>query len=350
MASTRPTLGAVARAAGVSKATASKVLNNRPDVAEATRARVREAIDTLGYRPTTGSRETAAAPSVTVVFDAFVNLYSAQVLSGIVAAGRELGVDIVVTDLGANGTRLSRKRLREIAASGRLGLIVVTAELTREQVAACAEAGLGLVVIDPVSLDPGTAEQLVSVSATNWSGGVEATEHLLALGHRRIGFAGGPAASRPAQQRLHGHLAAMEDASIDVDRELILMRGFSYEDGRDTANALLALADPPTAIVAGCDASALGVMEAARSRGLRLPEELSIVGFDDTYAAAWTSPQLTTVRQPMREMGRVALRTLMSLRAGQRPDTHHFELATTLVVRASTCPPITRPAPIAPGS
>ncbi|WP_116948858.1 LacI family DNA-binding transcriptional regulator [Jiangella endophytica] len=331
----RPTLDTVAQAAGVSKATVSKVLNGRGDVAAATRRRVQEAIGSLGYVPSTGRRVHGTTPTVTVLFDAFVNLYSAQVLSGVVAAGLEQGVDVVVTHLAGSGA-LTPAWFRGLADKGHAGLIVVTTEVSPEQVRACADAGLGLVAVDPVSIDPSTADQLVSVSATNWSGGLQATEHLLGLGHRRIGFAGGLPASRPAQQRLHGHLAALSSRSVPVDDALVLQVGFSHEDGRAMARQLLDLPEPPTAIVAGCDASALGVMEEARRRGLRLPEDLSIVGFDDTYAAAWTSPQLTTVRQPMREMGRVALRTLLGLAQGQRPETHHFELATTLVERSST--------------
>jgi LacI family transcriptional regulator len=336
----RPTLDEVARAAGVSKATASKVLNGRADVAAATRLRVQRAIEDLGYVPSTGRRAGQRRTSVTVVFDALVVLYSAQVLSGIISAAGDFGVDIVVTDLAAAGQgSLRRAWFREQAALGRSGVIVVTTVVTPEQVGDCADAGLGLVAIDPVTLDHAGTDGLVSVSSTNWSGGLAATDHLLGIGHRRIGFAGGPPGSRAAQQRLYGHLAALEKHGIEPDRDLLLSEGFTYEHGRDMAGRLLSLAHPPTAIVAGCDASALGVMEAARRRGLHLPEDLSIVGFDDTYAAEWTSPQLTTIRQPMREMGRLALRTLLRMARGERPETHLFELATTLVVRASTAPP-----------
>jgi LacI family transcriptional regulator len=338
----RPTLESVAKAAGVSKATASKVLNGRADVAASTRARVQRAIDELGYAPSTGRRAAQERPSVTVVFDALVVLYSAQVLSGTISAASDFGVDIVVTDLtSAGGKALQPAWFREQAALGRSGVIVVTTEVTAAQVADCADAGLSLVAIDPVTVDHATTAGLVSVSSTNWSGGLAATEHLVSIGHRRIGFAGGPPASRSAQQRLYGHLAALEKHGVEIERELIISRGFSYESGREMARALLAMERPPTAIVASCDAAALGVMEGARIMGRRLPEDLSIVGFDDTYAAEWCSPQLTTVRQPMREMGRLALRTLLAMARGEPPETHLFELATTLVVRASTVPPAT---------
>ncbi len=201
------------------------------------------------------------------------------------------------------------------------------------------QSGFGLVTVDPVSARDADDAGLVSVSATNWTGGVQATEHLLDLGHRRIGFAGGPPESQPARQRYHGYLAALGAAGVDVDQTLIKRQGFRHEDGKSMAEALLDLPEPPTAIVAGCDVSALGVLAAARRRNLHLPEDLSIVGFDDSYAAESASPSLTTVRQPLREMGRLALRTVLALARGEGPETHHFELATTLVVRDSTARP-----------
>ncbi|GAA4428297.1 LacI family DNA-binding transcriptional regulator [Georgenia halophila] len=335
----RVTLDAVAQEAGVSKATVSKVLNGRPDVAPSTRAHVQAVLETLGYRPTRRPR-TEPRPTITVLFNEFATLYSSQVLTGVVGAAQERGVAVVVTNLvDGPSNALTSEWFREIASLGHLGLITVTTELDDGQVDACADAGLGLVVIDPVEVDLQTNESVLSVSATNWSGGLQATEHLLRLGHRRIGFVGGKPASRPAEQRLHGHLAALQRAGLESDPELIDMVGFDYEDGRDGAGRMLDLAEPPTAIVAGCDVSALGVMEASRLRGVRLPEELSIVGFDDTYAAGWASPQLTTVRQPIREMGRAALRELLSAVRGVKLETHHLELSTALVVRDSTAPP-----------
>jgi LacI family transcriptional regulator len=128
----------------------------------------------------------------------------------------------------------------------------------------------------------------------------------------------------------------MEAAGAAIPEEYVRLREFLYADGLVEGAALLQLPDPPTAVFAGSDEIAVGVIEAARARGMRVPEDLSVVGFDDTNVAHLASPQLTTVRQPLRDMGRVALRTALKLAAGGHVDSHHVELATTLVVRNST--------------
>ena len=287
----RPTLGEVARIAGVSKATASKVLNRRPYVSEDTRRRVEEAIGLLGYVPTTGPREAAPLSAVNVVFETLANVYSAQVLNGIVSAARVQGVEVLVdvldpTDGGADGP-LTANWIRRLATRGRAGVIVVTTELTAGQRTQMRGAGINVVVIDPLNpLD----DEIVSVGATNFSGGMQATKHLLDLGHRRIAYAGGLPASAPSRERLQGYLNALSEAGVASAPELVLERGFSFPAGREMASILLALEHPPTAIFAGCDTSALGVLEAVRRQGLRVPDDLSIVGFDDTYSA-FTGPR-----------------------------------------------------------
>jgi LacI family transcriptional regulator len=195
---------------------------------------------------------------------------------------------------------------------------------------------LPLVVIDPLNL-PGT--EMASVGATNFAGGLAATEHLLSLGHRRVAYLGGVAGSSVNQARMHGYLAAMAAAEAPVLEGYVRSGNFQYRDGLDEGRALLDLPERPTAVFVASDESAAGLVEAARSRGLQVPQDLSIVGFDDTQVARLTSPPLTTVRQPVREMGSVALRTALRLAAGEKLDSHHVELATELVVRASTARP-----------
>ncbi|MEV8512248.1 substrate-binding domain-containing protein [Dactylosporangium sp. NPDC051484] len=335
----RVTLEDVALAAGVSKATASKVLNGRPNVDPRTRRRVEETIIALGYVPSTGPREAQADTSVDVVFDSMVSMYSLQVLNGILTAARDLGVEVVVDVLdqaGGSGTPLSDAWLMRSAARRRLGVIVVSLALTAGQVRTVEELGLPLVSVD---LTGPLGAGLASVASTNFAGGTQATEHLLALGHRRIGFAGLPAQIAASRERLHGYRNALELAGVEADPSLVVHGGFSAEAGCRMALELLRLPDPPTAIFAACDGTAFGVFEAARRLGRRVPQELSIVGFDDVEPAKLSSPPLTTVHQPIADMGRVAMRTLHTMARGGVPDSLHIQLATHLVVRESTAPP-----------
>jgi LacI family transcriptional regulator len=336
----RATLAMVADAAGVSLPTASKVLNGRGDVSPATRSRVEEALREYGYLPQQGRRPVSPVRVVDLVFDELVSPYSLEVLRGVTEAGAQTGVDIVVgrvPESRADTGPLTPENswAQRLKSSGREGVIVVTSELTLAQVQGFADAGLPLVVIDPLNLPP---VEVPSVGATNWTGGLTATEHLLSLGHRRVGFAGGPVSAACGQARLHGYRAALENAGVKPDPELILHGAFDYEDGLSMGTRLLTPEDRPTAIFAASDATALGVMEAARRHGLRVPEDLSVIGFDDTVLAALATPSVTTIHQPLQDMGRVALRTLLRLVVGEPMDSHHVELATHLVVRGSTAP------------
>lgn len=342
----RATLEAVARAAGVSKATVSKVLNGRPGVSAETRAHVRRVLLGVGYTPTTGPR--GSAPQVgalQAVFSQLFTPYSMHILDGVLAGARDLGVEVVTSvprpragaqASGEEPARTGVAWIEELSARGRAGLIVVTSDLTAEEIAACDRLGLGLVVVDPRNpLD----ENVVSVGATNWAGGVQATEHLLSLGHRRIAYAGGPDRSVPARERLHGYREALETAGVAVDPALTLHEDYTAEAGRRMAETLLDRDDPPTAVFAGSDLIAMGVFQAARARGLTVPASLSVVGFDNTYGAPWTDPPLTTINQPLLDMGRVATRTVLQLARDETPDSHHVQLATRLVVRESTARP-----------
>jgi len=337
----RTTLAIVARAAGVSLPTVSKVLNGHPDVAADTRARVQRILREQDYAPP-AKRQRTPGRTVALVFANVVSAYAAELLRGVTDGGAECGVDIVVSGVpdsdGEPGAAPADSWARQLTRAGREGIIVVTPRLTSEQITAFERARIPLVVIDPVNLP---REDVTSVGATNWAGGVSATEHLIDLGHRRIAFVGGPQRASSSQARLHGYRAALEDAALTVDADLVTHGTFHYEEAYDLGLQLLKRSQPPTAIFAASDVTAFGVMEAARAVGLRVPDELSIVGFDDTFIAAWSTPPLTTVHAPLRDMGRVAIRTLMRLVAGETLDSYHVELATHLVVRGSTGPPLT---------
>ena len=335
----RATLANVAASAGVSIATVSKVLNGRNDVAPATRALVQDLLHEHDYvarriRP-------AQSPTIELFFHGQLNAYHTEVLQGVVEAGAEAGVAVVVS-VRPRGQRISGARrrpatwARELATAGRRAAIVVTSEVGAADLTALSRARLPVVVVDPLNLP---SARVTSVGSTNFAGGLAATQHLLDLGHRQIAYLGGPATAVCNQARMHGYRGAMEAEGAPVPDAYVRTGRFSYEHGIAGGAAVLDLPQPPTAVFAGSDETALGVIEAARARGLRVPEDLSVVGFDDTPVARLAAPPLTTVRQPLREMGAVAVRTALRLAAGERVDSHHVELATELVVRQSTAHP-----------
>jgi LacI family transcriptional regulator len=327
----RTTLAAVAHLAGVSIATVSKVVNGRSDVAPETRSRVQELLRRHDYvAPVDRRTESAERPTVEVQFAGDLKPYVAEALGGVVEAATELGVSVVISQPD-RGPRWAR----DLVSMGRRALIAVTSVYTPAYLDALTQAGLPLVVLDPLHLPH---SEVNSVGPTNFAGGFAATQHLLGLGHRRIAYLGGPAVAAANQARAHGYRAAMEARTTPVPEAYIRSGEFAFQTGVQGAAALLDLAAPPTAVFAGNDEIALGVVEAARTRGLRVPEDLSVVGFDDTLLARVASPPLTTVRQPLREMGGVALRTALRLADGEKLESHHVELATELVVRASTAP------------
>ena len=226
------------------------------------------------------------------------------------------------------------RRIHQRAVTDWDAVIAVTT--VAHELSLLARAHVPTVVIDPIG---SPQSDIVSVGSTNFSGGITATDHLLELGHRRIAYVGGTPGAACNQARLHGFRGAMETAGARIERGYTRSGNFEYNDGLLEGAALLDLPHPPTAIFAANDEMALGIVEAARTRGLRVPDDLSVVGFDDTEVARVASPQLTTVAQPLRRMGAVALRTALRLGSGEHIDSHHVELATELVVRGSTAAP-----------
>jgi LacI family transcriptional regulator len=333
----RPTLETVAVAAGVSSATVSKVLNDRGDVSAATRTRVQQLLDQYGYVPPgrpVGSRSTEGRRSVELVFTALDSPYSVEILRGATSSP----MDVVVSSRPAR----SRTWLSGLIAAGRSGAIIVTSELSPADQRALARGHIPYVLIDPAAELPDP--RVATVGATNWAGGLAATRHLLELGHRRIGVIGGPVAMLCSRARISGYGEALASAGVEVDPALIRNGRFHHLGGYRGARELFALADPPTAIFACSDEQAFGVAEAARVAGRRIPEDVSVVGFDDLPISRWFSPPLTTVRQPLAEMGRIAAEMLLTMIDGREPRGLQVELATELIVRASTAPPATVPA------
>lgn len=334
------TLADVAASAGVSIATVSKVVNGRADVSPETRARVQSILQQHHYigRRSEPAEQASRQATVELVFHGQVTSYSVEVLRGVVEAASQAGAAVVVSVRPRQqgpGIKRSVDWVRDVTTSGRSAVIDVVDDVRNGDLAALTRAGLPLVVIDPLRLPE---RQVTSVGTTNFSGGLAATQHLLSLGHRRIAYLGSNAAFAYNQARLHGYRAALDAEGIAVPNGYVRNVGSRFEDGVAGGAALLGLPKPPTAVFAVTDECAAGVLEAARARGLQVPKDLSVIGFDDTIARL-LSPPLTAVRQPLREMGLVALRTALRLAAGETIDSHHVELATELIVRSSTASP-----------
>ncbi|WP_202919025.1 LacI family DNA-binding transcriptional regulator [Saccharothrix deserti] len=327
------TVAAVARLAGVSAPTVSKVLNGRSGVASETRRRVEAALREHGYRrPETVVR----APNVEVVFFGMQSHLAVEIMRGVELVAGGHGLAVGFTD-AVHQASTGRSWAHDLLARQPFGVIAVHLGFTSEQHALLATSGIPLVALDPM----GEPEHSVpSVGATNWSGGIAAARHLLDLGHRRIAVITGPAERMCARARLGGARAAMDEHGVPLDERLVRTgQWFAFEDGLSHARELLRSPDRPTAVLCGNDLQALGVYEAARQAGLRIPQDLSVVGFDDVPVSRWCGPPMTTVRQPMVEMGATAAELVLSLAAGQPPAQTRVELATTLVVRDSTAPP-----------
>ena len=329
----RVTIAQIAEESGLSAATVSKVLNGRPDVSARTRTLVQELIVSRGYRKRAASAD--VPPLIDVVFSDFDSPWAVEIVRGATAAAQAEGLTVALTALSEADER--RVWFDHITSRGTRGIILLLSELTSRQHSELAARRLPLVVIDPTA-EPDA--DVSSVGATNWSGGLAATKHLIELGHARIGIVTGPPDLLSSRARLDGYRSALETAGLSVDDQLVRWGDFRVDGGYQQARVLLGLARRPTAIFAGNDLSALGVLRAAREAGLRVPEELSVVGFDDIPLSRWTSPALTTVHQPLTEMAALAVRILLESveNAGLK---RRVELATDLVVRESTAPPTT---------
>jgi LacI family transcriptional regulator len=333
----RTTIRDVARLAGVSIATVSRVINGRPDVSADTREAVLRVIREHGFSSNRSARALSAGRTGLVGMTVpFVHVaYFGGILAGASEALYEQDMRIVLCPTAHEHQREATllERLMQGTTDG--ALLLLTTESSADLKALRAK-GYPFVVLDPRKpLDDG----IPSVSAAHWAGAKAATEHLLSLGHRRIGAITGPHGWHATVDRLDGYHAALAGAGLMPDPELVAKGNFTSESGHAAAAALLELPEPPTAIFAFNDEMALGAMQLARERGLRLPRDLSIVGFDDLEKAAIVVPALTTVRQPLAEMGRVAVSLLTRLLDNQRVEGLNLELATRLVVRESTAPP-----------
>jgi LacI family transcriptional regulator len=330
----RVTIREIAELAGVSIATVSRVVNGRGDVSDETREIVQRVVREHGYSANRSARGLSAGRTgfVGVTIPKVHPVYFSSILSGAAEALSEQDMRIVLCPT-------EHEHDREVSLLERLmhgttdGALLVLPEETNDELESLLNHGYRFVVVDP--LKP-LKERIPAVSAANSSGANQAIKHLLGLGHRRIAAITGPTGWLATDERRGGYHAALASAGIMPDPALEVASDFQVEGGIEAAGRLLDAAERPTAIFAFNDNLAIGAMHAARARGLRLPEDLSIVGFDDLEWAQHVTPALTTVRQPLAEMGRMAVSLLTRLLDNQSFEALHVELATRFIVRGST--------------
>lgn len=333
----RLTIAEIAAAAGVSIPTVSKVLNRRPDVAPLTRKRIEHIIAERGYTHNRSERFLADDPvKKTKLIDLITpgildTEYYLEILRGIEEVLSQTEYRLALFSLHDNTPR-EQQWLSKVSRTFTDGALLLTPVEYSRHLEKLRQQGIPFVAIDDVLQ---LERDIPTIGATNWTGGLTATEHLLSLGHRRIAIITGIASHLTNRARLAGYRAALEAAGIPIDPELIRPGDFHHESGYTQTLALLDLPEPPTAIFALSDVQACGVYQALYTRGMSVPREISVIGFDDIPGAARMSPPLTTIRQPLKEMGRLATQMLLRLIEGETLENKRIELATSLVIRES---------------
>ncbi len=331
----RVTINDVAAAAGVSVSTVSKVINGRYGVSAKTAEHVSRVVGELGFETSiVASSLRGGRTNVIGVLVAGFEPFTLGVLQGISAELTGTGYDLLAySGRSAPGEQAGWER----RSLSRLGGTLIDGAILVTPTVETASTPVPIIAIDPHT----GRSPLQSISGDNRDGALQAVRHLIELGHRRIAHLRGRGDLESALLREEGYRRALLEAGIPVREELIVDGDYLADTATGAVAALLDLADPPTALFAANDVSAIRAMDVATGRGLRVPQDLSVVGFDDIPAAATSVPALTTVHQPLEEMGRLAARRLLDELDGRaQPEPgRHEELATQLVVRGTTAAP-----------
>lgn len=333
---TQATLREVAEKAGVSQMTVSRALNAPEMVRKPTRDKIRAAIEELNYRPNLMARSLAAGRSlfIGVGYNNPSSAYLSELLLGSLRACREAGHHLVVEELADAALKdpvAVATRLRDSGLDG----IIIAPPLSEnsELAAAIRRTGMPLVLLSP---GPETGHA-VRIVIDDRAAAMAMTKHLIALGHTHIGFIEGPVGDYQTEQRLLGYKSALEDAAMTVGTSLIKQGAFTYKSGMDAMAKLLSGKQKPTAVFAANDDMAAGAVAEAHRQGLRVPEDISVAGFDDTSLASTVWPSLTTVRQPIAEMAGRAVE-LLSQSSDLDPSAE-YQLDISIVERESVAPP-----------
>ena len=325
------TIQDVAAATGVSVSTVSRVLNNKGDVSPETHERVQAVIAELGYASSLAARSMRSLRKnvIGLIMPDAGEPFPIEVMKGVNRTIAALDYDLLIYTCGDGRKHFTADRERKFVSllnnSITDGVIVVTPEATHFNTNA------PLVAVDPHY----EINEYPSVISTNWEGAMEAMRYLINLGHRRIAFISGRYDLQSAISRLRGYQDGLTQAGIPIDPNMIMQGDFTADSGFKCAAQLLNLPEPPTAIFAANDEMALGVYQAARDAGFSIPEDLSVVGFDNIPEAAQCEPGLTTIHQPMQEMGKIAVQMLLKLIEGEPLEEGIVKTSTCLIIRDS---------------
>ena len=332
----RPTIYDVAREAGVSTATVSRALNGTGRIAPATREAIEQAVERLDYRPNTIARSLVTKSTQTIAFllPDITNPFYASLVSGIQQIALASGHTMLLCTTGGDAEReaeyLSLLRAKQVDGALVDGLV-----LPPERIAEFVEDGFPIVCLDRDV----RSQSVPLVQVDNHRGARLAVDHLVGLGHVRIAHLTGAPELGISGERLAGYHAALGAAKVPFDPGLVRAGHFSEDGGYDATHALLESGARFTGVFAANDLSAIGALAALREAGLTVPDDVSVVGFDDLRLSARTAPPLTTVRQPAVEIAQRATQILVALIAGRRVRKLRYLLEPALVVRSSTAPP-----------
>jgi LacI family xylobiose transport system transcriptional regulator len=329
----RATLSEVASQADVSVSTVSKVLNGRAGVSDETRARIEGLLQDHRYQQRSGKRQTA--PLLDVLCYEVDSPFGSEVLASVEQSARERRIGMVLTGATEQNTPYPHW-VDDVLRRQPVGVVLIACKLSADDKQRLRSRNIPLVMVDPAGTP---APDVPSIGSADWNGGYQATRHLIDIGHTRIGIITGPADMMASTARLSGYRAALDSAGLSTEPDLIRPGHFHHADGLEQGRALLSLPSPPTAIFASSDLYALGVYEAARSLGLSIPADLSVVGYDDLRIAQWAGPPLTTVHVPLVAMAEQAVRMVMRLADEPELAFSRIDIDTTLVVRGSTAAP-----------
>lgn len=334
--SSTPTIKDVALKAGVSTATVSRVISGREKVSQTLIEQVNEAIEELQYRPSRVARNLRVrkANTVGLLVSDIQNPFFTSIMRGIQDTLLAKGYVLLAANSDEDEDQ-ERIHIETLLAEEVAGIILAPASTSARIYADLIEQGVGLVIIDRIP----DRLKVDSVLVDNTAGARSAVEHLISLGHRRIGIIAGREHVSTATLRQEGYRFALQDAGLPYDPELVSTGDFRQEGGYQAMNALLNLAEPPTAVFSSNNVMTLGALQAIHEKCLKIPEEIALVSFDDMPWAASLQPPLSAVAQPTYEIGTTAARLLLERVNDPERSTRRVILESELIVRGSTVGP-----------